>query len=138
MTKFKNIVLAAVSLVIFANITNAQAIKAKAIYSLNAEEPLQVKYLGDESDYLIFQVTLKSNEPKKALFAIADKREGELYSSGLATNLKVATIKVEKRDADQVLNFKLVLGKKTYSKSFSVNNSLVETTTVAETDITKL
>ncbi|MEP7108092.1 MAG: hypothetical protein ABI760_08915 [Ferruginibacter sp.] len=136
MTKFKNIVVAAASLVIFTNITHAQAIKAS--YSVSAEGPLKVTYLGDDGDYLLFQVTLQSADLKRGVFAIEDKNEGELYSSGLTTNLKTSTIKIEKRKDDQVLDFKLYLGKKTYSKSFSVNTSLVETTTVAETDITKL
>jgi hypothetical protein len=135
MTKLKNIVVAVVSLVIFSNITYAQAVKAG--YSVNAEEPLTVKYLGDEGEYLLFQVTLQSKDNAKAKFAIEDKNEGELYSSGW-TGLKSATVKIEKTDADQVLNFKLVLGKRTYSKSFSVNTSLVETTTVSESDVTKL
>ncbi|MEO5890329.1 MAG: hypothetical protein ABIQ31_08760 [Ferruginibacter sp.] len=136
MTKLKNIVLAAASLIIFANITNAQAVKAS--YSVNAEEPLKVKYLGDDGDYLLFKVTLESTEPAKAKFAIDDKNEGEIYASGLTNILKVSTVKIEKRDTDQVLNFRLVVGKKTYVKSFSVNTSIVETTTVSEGDITKL
>ena len=37
MTKIKNILVAAAALVIFSNITNAQAVKAS--YSVNAEEP---------------------------------------------------------------------------------------------------
>ncbi len=136
MTKFKNIVLAAASLVIFSNITYAQL--SKANYSVNAEEPISVKYLGDEGEYLLFQVTLKAENRASALFAIVDKNEGELYSSVFTGSFKVQTIKIEKRDEDQVLNFKLVLGKKTFLKSFSVNTSLVKTVTVAEHDITKL
>lgn len=140
MTKFKNIAVAAVLLVIFSNITYAQS--EKAAYpvntSVNAEEPLKVTYIGDDGEYLIFQVTFQSNAPEKGRFVIADKNEGQIYSSVLATNSKVETVKIERSDADQVLNFKLVLGKKTYSKTFSVNTSLVETTTVSEGDITKL
>lgn len=135
MTKLKNIVLAFAAIVIFSNITNAQTVKAS--YSLNAVEPISVKYLGDDGEYLLFQVTLQSTNPALGVFEIEDKNEGELYSSALESNYKVQTVKIEKRDG-QVLNFKLMFGKKTYSKSFSVNTSLVETTTVAETDLTKL
>ncbi|MEP7141827.1 MAG: hypothetical protein ABI707_03095 [Ferruginibacter sp.] len=136
MTTLKNIVLAAVSFVIFSNITHAQAVKAS--YSKNAEEPLKVKYLGDDGEYLLFQVTLQSSDHAKAKFAIEDKTEGEIYSSGFVTDLKVSTVKIEKKDADQVLNFKLIFKMKTYSKSFSVNTNLVKTTTVSEGDITRL
>ncbi|MEO7767292.1 MAG: hypothetical protein ABIS01_07690 [Ferruginibacter sp.] len=135
MTKLKNILVAAATLVIFTNITHAQSVKAS--YSANAEEPLKVKYLGDDGSYLLFQVTLQPKGSANALFAIEDKNEGELYSSGLPADVKVQTIKIEKRD-EQVLSFKLFLGSKTFSKSFSVNSHLVETTTVAETDISKL
>lgn len=133
MTKFKNIAVAVASIVIFSNITHAQALKAN--YSANYEEPLKVKYLGEDKGYLLFQVTLQS--PTNSLFAINDKAEGELYSSYFSDNFKVQTIKIEKRD-EQILNFKLVQGKKVYNKSFSVNTNKVETTTVAENDITIL
>jgi len=136
MTKLKSIVLAALALVVFSNVTNAQAVKAS--YSVNAEQPLQVKYLGDDGEYLLFRVTLQSNDPAKAKFIIDDENTGELYSSGLNSSLKSSTVKIEKTVAGQVINFKLLLGKKTYEKSFSVNTSLIETTTVSEADITKL
>jgi hypothetical protein len=135
MTKLKNIAVAIASIVIFTNITHAQALKAS--YSVNYEEPLKVKYLGDDGDYLTFQVTVQSELPGKALFEIADKSEGALYSSNVTPSFKVKTVRIEKR-GDQVLDFKLVVGKKTYSKSFSVNTNQVETTTVAESGITML
>ncbi len=136
MTNLKNIAVAFAALVIFSNITRAQAVKA--VYSVNTVEPLQVKYLGDDGSYLIFQVTLQTNEHVKGKFAIEGEEGENLYSTTLASNFKVQTIKIERFDDGQVLGFKLVLGKKTYSKSFSVNTKLVQTTTVAERDITRL
>ncbi|MEO6550036.1 MAG: hypothetical protein ABIN94_18685 [Ferruginibacter sp.] len=135
MTKLKNILVAVATLVIFTNITQAQSVKAS--YSVSAEEPLKVKYLGEDGDYLLFLVTLQPKGSSNALFAIEDKTEGELYSTGLQLTTKVKTIKIEKRP-DQVLNFTLLIGSKSYAKSFSVNTSLVETTTVTEGDISKL
>jgi len=135
MSKFKNTLLATLMLLLFSNVTTAQALTTN--YSVNVEEPVKVKYLGDDGEFLLFQVTLPSNETANAKFVIYDKNVGELYSTRLASN--VSTIKIEKKEqADQVLNFKVVLGKKTYSKSFSVTRNLIETTTVAERDITKL
>ena len=136
MTKLKNIAVAVAALVIFSNITNAQAVKTS--YSVIAEEPLKVKYLGDEGEYLVFAVTLESSKVTNAKFAIVDDAEGELYSSFVGTSLNAKTVKIEKKDADQVLNFKMTVGKKTYSKAFFANTNLVETTTVEETSITKL
>lgn len=136
MKNLKNIAVAVASVVLFSNITNAQTLKAS--YSVNYEEPLKVKYLGDDDAYLLFEVTLQSNAPANTLFAISDKNEGEFYSSFLSAGLKPRTFKIEKHGDNQVLDFKLVAGKRTYLKTFSVNTSTVEKTTVAEHDITKL
>jgi hypothetical protein len=135
MTTLKNIAVAVASMVIFTNITNAQTVKAS--YSANYEEPIAIKYLGNDGDYLLFRVSLQAPVSGSTYFEITDKTEGELYSSNLAANFKVQTIKIEKKD-DQELSFKLVVGKRTFSKSFSVNTSTVETTTVSENDITRL
>ncbi|WP_301922734.1 hypothetical protein [Ferruginibacter sp.] len=136
MTKLKNIAVAFATIVIFANITNAQT--PKASYTVNAHEPLKVKYLGDEDKYLLFEVTLQSENFAKPLFIISDKNEGEFYSASLSTGVAPRTFKIEKRGEDQVLNFKVVLGKTQYVKTFVINTSTVEKTVVAEHDITKL
>ena len=44
MTNLKNIAVAMATLVIFSNITNAQT--PKASYTVNAQEPLKVTYMG--------------------------------------------------------------------------------------------
>jgi hypothetical protein len=138
MTKLKNIAVALASIVIFTSVTNAQAIKASyAVNPVNYEEPMAVKYLGSDGNYLTFQVTVKAEVPANTYFAIDDKNEGQLYASNVTPGFKTKTVKIEKR-ADQVLDFKLVIGGKTYSKSFSVNTSQVEKTTVAESNITML
>ena len=135
MSTLKNIAVVVASIVIFTNITNAQAVKAS--YSVKAEEPMAVKYLGNDGNYLTFEVSVEPTVSGTALFEIADKNEGELYTSNLAANSKTKTIKIEKRDG-QVLDFKLVVGKNTYTKSFSVNTNRVETTTVEESSVTIL
>lgn len=135
MTTLKNIAVAVATIVIFTNITQAQAVKAR--YSVNYEEPMAIKYLGNDGEYLSFQVSVQPSVSGSAFFEVSDKLEGSLYATSLAPNFKVQTIKIEKRD-DQVLNFKLVVGKRIYTKSFSINTSEVETTTVLETDITRL
>jgi hypothetical protein len=135
MTTLKNILAVAASLVIFTNSTHAQTVKST--FSETNAVPMQVKYLGDEGDYLRFEVTMQTENPSKAVFAIEDRNEGELYSSILRTPFKVQTFKIEK-GVYQSLNFKLINGKNSYTRSFSVIRSLVETTTVSECDITKL
>jgi hypothetical protein len=137
MKQLKNIAAAVASLVIFSSITNAQTAIPTSYSATTANaEPLAVKYLGSSEEYLVFEVTLVSAN-SSALFEIEDQNEGALYSTGLDKNATTKTIKIEKKD-DQVLNFKLSVDKKVYTKSFSVNTSVVEKTTVAENDYTKL
>ena len=127
MTKLKNIVVAIASIVVFTNITYAQAVKAN--YAVNYEEPLAVKYIGNDGDYLTFQVTVQSENTAKAVLEIEDSNEGELYSSYITPKYKVQMVKIEKR-GDQVLNFRLRVDRKSYSKTFSINTKRVGTTTV--------
>lgn len=135
MTTLKNIAVAVASVVLFSNITSAQAVKAS--YSVNYEEPMAVKYIGSDADYLTFQVSVKPGANSNVVFEIEDQYEGELYAANLATNFNAKTIKIERRDG-QVLRFKLVVGKTVYTKSFSVNSNMVETTKVVENSITML
>ena len=135
MSKIKNIVIAAASLVIFSNITHAQALKAS--YSVSATDPLKVVFLSDEGETLLFKVTLNSKFATPALFSVYDQSEGQLFSGLLPVNTTERTVRIEKREG-QILDFQLILGKKIYSKTFSSRTSIVETTTVSKIDITKL
>ena len=137
MTKLKNIAVAIASIVIFTNITQGQTTPEKGSF-VNYEEPMAVKYLGNEGDYLAFRVTVKADLAANASFVVADQTEGELYSSAVTSGDLVKTIKIEKRNG-QVLDFKLVVGRKTaFLKSFTVDTKAEEKTTVAEGDITSL
>lgn len=136
MKNLKNIAVAVASIVIFTNITNAQTMKAN--YSVSFEEPLKVKYLGDEGQYLLFEVVLQAGTSAHPYFSIKDKNEGEFYASANEPNFKTRTFKIEKRDNNQVLNFNLIVGNKTYTKTFTINKTTFEKINVAENDITKL
>ncbi len=139
MKNLKKVTAAVASLVLFANIANAQT-AIPTSYQVNEvaniTEPFAVKYIGSDDDYVLFEVSVKSSTPADATFQLADSEEGALYSAGFKAGA-VKTIKIEKREG-QVLNFTLVLGRKVYSKSFSVSTSQVESTLVSENDITKL
>lgn len=136
MTKLKNIAVAVASLVIFSNITNAQT-SVSLSYQAAYAEPFTVKYLGTEAGYLLFQVSMKSENGGKARFKLEDKEAGTLYDNSFKSNFNIKTLKIEKRD-NQVLDFKVTLNKTTYSKSFSVFTNQVENVTVSESDITRL
>jgi hypothetical protein len=133
--KFKFIAVAFASFVISANTASAQAIQAN--YAVKTAEPLSVKYLGSDDNYLVFEVTVNSADSKNALLGVSDKAEGELYTESIRSTQKTQKLKIEKRDS-QELNFKLSVGSTVYNKSFSINTSRVENTVVAERDITVL
>ena len=129
MKNLKNITTAIVAVILFATSAAAQTAKPAA-----ANEPFTVKYIGNEEDYLYFQVEINTGNSNFAMLKINDKEEGELYSQSLRKNLKPRTFKIEKKDG-QELNFKLLSGNKTYSKTFSASTILVEKTTVNENDV---
>ncbi|MEO6231906.1 MAG: hypothetical protein ABJB11_15000 [Ferruginibacter sp.] len=139
MKNLKKITAAVASLVLFANIANAQT-AIPTSYQVNEvannATPFAVKYIGSDDEYVLFEVSVKSSNPADAKFQLTDSEEGALYSAGFKTGT-VKTIKIEKREG-QVLNFTLLLDHKIYSKSFSVSTSEVENTLVSENDITKL
>lgn len=123
------------SFIITANPIAAQ--KSLSNYSVGAEEPLTVRYLGNDGAYLLFEVTVRSTDRQIASLDIIDKVEGELFASSFRSDLKVQKIKIERRD-NQLLDFKLGLGKSTFIKSFNVKNSTVENTTVSENHLSRL
>jgi hypothetical protein len=135
MKKLKNIAIAVAAVVIFSDISHAQSLEAG--HAAKYEQPLGVKYLGTDGEYLSFEVNIQPDGGDRLLFAIADENEGELYSSRFLPAKKVQTFKIEKRNG-QKLDFKLEVGRKTFSKSFSVNTNAVEKTTVSESDLTVL
>lgn len=141
MKNLKNITTAIFAVVAFATTAAAQTATAKTAAvtttTVKADEPFVVKYIGNEDDYLYFQVEINTGNSNFSLLKINDKTEGELYSQSWKSNLKLQTFKIEKKDG-QELNFKLLSGSKVYSKTFSATTSLKETTTVNENDMVVL
>ena len=78
--------------------------------------PLSVNFLGEDQDYLYFQVAISSGN-KKVSFEVSDKEEGKLYSKQYSFN-NVKVYKIEKREG-QELDFKLKDGIRNFSWSFS-------------------
>ena len=117
MKKFKKIALTFVALVIAATTLNANPVDTTSSHL--KEDPFTVKYIGNDGDYLLFQVIVNSEKSNRTSFEISDKSEGEIYSANINSNYKVQTLKIEKRD-NQELDFKLVIGKEVYSRSFAI------------------
>ncbi len=125
MNKIKNTAVALSAIVLFAGNSFAgttvnNPVNNGGIYY--GEEPaaelLSVNYLGEDDEYLFFQVSVNGGSNKTVSFAVSDASEGELYSANL-TSGKVQTLKIEKR-LNQELNFNAKAGKKNYTKSFTV------------------
>jgi hypothetical protein len=132
MKNLKNIATAITAVILFATTAAAQSVKTAA-----ATEPLTVKYIGAEEDYLVFQVEIKADNNSFSLFKINDKTEGELFSQNLKATGNFKTFKIEKMDGQEI-SFKLLTGKKVYTKTFSATTSAVEKTTVNENDVVVL
>ena len=133
--KFKFIAAAFASSIITASPIAAQ--NTITPYTVSAEEPLTVRYLGTDGSYLLFEIVVRSTGEKTVSLGISDKAEGDLYVSNFRDSYKVQKIKIEKRDS-QELDFRLGLGKNTYTKSFNVKNNVIENTVVSENDISRL
>lgn len=125
MNKIKNTAVALSAIVLFAGNSFAGTTvnnpgKNGGIYY--GEEPaaelLSVNYLGENDEYLFFEVSVKAGNNKSVSFAVNDAAEGELYSATFNAD-KVQTLKIEKR-FNQELNFNVRAGKKNYTKSFTV------------------
>jgi hypothetical protein len=127
MKNMKNIIAALFTAVFFTTAASAQTA---------AQEPLTVKYIGMEENYLLFQVEVNT-AASFSLFKINDRTEGELFSQSWRNSNKPLTFKIEKKDA-QELSFTLVSGKKAFTKNFATSTNVIETTTVSEADVVKL
>lgn len=124
MTKIKNIAVALSAIVLFAGNSFAGTTTVNnpvnGIYYGDepAAELLSVNYLGEDAEYVFFQVSVKAGANKSVSFAVNDSNEGDLYTANFTTD-KVQTFKIEKR-YNQELNFNVKAGKKNYTKSFTV------------------
>ena len=61
-------------------------------------EPLTVKYIGADDNYLVFEITVNTTGIQNSVLLIDDANVGELYTQKLFSNTKVEKIKIEKND----------------------------------------
>ena len=122
MTKIKNIAAALSVIVLFAGNTFAGTVNKPVNGIYYADEPMAelmtVNFIGEDADYLFFEVSVKAGSNKAVSFAVNDSDEGELYTATFRSEKK-QTLKIEKR-YNQQLNFSVRSGNKSYSKSFTV------------------
>jgi hypothetical protein len=96
-----------------------------------SDEKFYVKYVGNEAEYLYFQVELKEVDNGKNTFKINDKAEGEIYNQSWDAKSTVRTFKIEKKE-DQVLTFSLHTNDKKYTKTFNITTKLITNLIVEE------
>jgi hypothetical protein len=131
MKKIKNIMVSFIAIVLFTTLANAQSVIATA-----AQEPLTVKYIGNEEGFLLFKVAINLPGSNFSILKINDKADGEIYSNNIKNVVGVQTFKIEKREI-QELRFTLYSGKKVFTKLFSTDIKNIEKITVTETEIVK-
>jgi hypothetical protein len=124
MKKVKIIAAALSLIVLFTGTIKAGTINNGFPHSVGepANEALSVKFLGEDSKYLFFEVAIRAGGNKTVSFAVSDKTEGELYAVVLKSD-KVQTYKIEKREG-QELDFNLYAGNTNITKTYSTVEKL--------------
>ncbi len=123
MTKIKNIAVALSAIVLFAGNSVAGTVKnpvtnAGIVADEPASELMTVNYIGEDANYLFFEVLVRTGSNKLVSLAVNDAEEGELYNANFKADKK-QTFKIEKK-FNQELDFSITAGKKSYSKTFTV------------------
>ncbi|HEY5969059.1 MAG TPA: hypothetical protein VIU35_13865 [Chitinophagaceae bacterium] len=99
------------------------------------EKPvMQVVYVQDESNYLVFKVSVTNTSSKRAIFRVSDNNYEPLYSEAFTTDSYTKTVKVPKYDMD-VIEFRLTSGKDIIKKVFEVKVHSKETVAVTESNL---
>lgn len=99
------------------------------------EKPvMQVTYVQDESNYLVFKVSVVNTSSKRAIFRVSDNNYEPLYSEAFTTDSYTKTVKVPKYDMD-VIEFRLTSGRDIIKKVFEVKVHSKETVAVTESNL---
>jgi hypothetical protein len=98
------------------------------------EKPVvQVSYQQEESNYLVFKVTITNTGNKRTVLRVSDTNE-TLYAESFSTDAYIKTVKVPKSDVDQI-EFRVSNGKEIVRKTFGVKLMTKETFEVIETEL---
>ena len=108
--------------------------KMEAQTRIEEKPVMQVTYVQDESNYLVFKVSVSNTNSKRAIFRVSDNHYEPLYSEAFTTDSYTKTVKVPKYDMD-VIEFRLTSGKEVIKKVFEVKVHSKETVAVTETNL---
>jgi len=95
---------------------------------------MQVTYVQDESDYLVFKVNVSNTNSKRSIFRVSDNNYEPLYAEAFTTDSYTKTVKVPKYDMN-VIEFRLTSGKDIIKKVFEVKVHSKETVAVTESNL---
>src|SRR5688572_1794255 len=99
------------------------------------EKPVMlVTYVQDESNFLVFKVSVVNTSSKRAIFRVSDNNYEPLYSEAFTTDSYTKTVKVPKYDMD-VIEFRLTSGRDIIKKVFEVKVHSKETVAVTESNL---
>ena len=108
--------------------------KLEAQTRIEEKPVMQVIYVQDESNYLVFKVSVTNTNSKRAIFRVSDNNYEPLYSEAFTTDSYTKTVKVPKYDMD-VIEFRLTSGKEIIKKVFEVKVHSKETVAVTESNL---
>jgi len=108
--------------------------KLEAQTRIEEKPVMQVIYVQDESNYLVFKVSVINTSSKRAIFRVCDNNYEPLYSETFTTDSYTKTVKVPKYDMD-VIEFRLTSGKDIIKKVFEVKVHSKETVAVNESNL---
>ena len=108
--------------------------KLEAQTRIEEKPVMQVTYVQDESNYLVFKVNVSNTNSKRAIFRVSDNNYEPMYSEAFTTDSYTKTVKVPKYDMD-VIEFRLTSGKDIIKKVFEVKLHSKETVAVTESNL---
>ena len=107
--------------------------KMEAQTRIEEKPVMQVTYVQDESNYLVFKVSVSNTNSKRAIFRVSDNHYESLYSEAFTTDSYTKTVKVPKYNMD-VIEFRLTSGKEVIKKVFEVKVHSKEPVAVTESN----
>ena len=108
--------------------------KLEAQTKIEDKPTMQITYLQDESNYLVFKVSVSNTSNKRSVFRVSDNNYEPLYAEAFTTDSYTKTVKVPKYDRD-VIEFRLTSGKEIIKKVFEVKMHSKETVAVTESTL---
>ena len=94
----------------------------------------QVTYQQEESNFLVFKITVTSPENKKTILKVSDSNNGLLYFETINADSYTKTVKIPKYFDLNMIEFKFVSGKDVLKRSFDVKLVTKESLEVTASD----